>query len=201
MVRANGAAGDPTAVTPIPSAPETAPTVDQSRWFAEEVHPHDSQLKAYLRGSFPSVRDVDDLVQESYLQIWRRQLATPIRGAKSFLFKIARHLAIDSLRHGARSPIDHVADIGQLAVLDTKANAAETAVTSEELELLVIAIESLPPRCREVVILRKLRGLSQKEIALRMGITERTVEVQGTKGLHRCEEFLRERGVMRRDAS
>jgi RNA polymerase sigma-70 factor (ECF subfamily) len=126
-------------------------------------------------------------------------LATPIRSAKSFLFKIARHLAIDSLRHGARNPIDSVADFAQLAVLDTRPDAAEAAVTSEELELLLDAIESLPARCREIVILRKLRGLSQKEIALRMGITERTVEVQGTKGLDRCEEFLRHRGVIRED--
>lgn len=187
-------------MTPLPTVPETAADrVDQSRWFAEEVHPHDSQLKAYLRGSFPSVGDVDDLVQESYLQLWRRQLATPIRSAKSFLFKIARNLAIDALRHEARSPIERVADCAQLAVLDTRPNAAEDAITSEELELLLEAIESLPARCREIVILRKLRGLSQKEIALRMGITERTVEVQGTKGLHRCEEFLRQRGVIRKD--
>jgi RNA polymerase sigma factor (sigma-70 family) len=186
-------------VTLIPTAPETAQTIDQNRWFAEEVHPHDSQLKAYLRGSFPSVRDVDDLVQESYLHLWRRQLGAPIRSAKSFLFKIARNLAIDSLRHGSRNPVDSVADIAQLGVLDTRPNAAEAAITSEELELLLAAIESLPPRCREIVILRKLRGLSQKEIALRMGITERTVEVQGTKGLDRCETFLRQRGVIRKE--
>lgn len=186
-------------MTPIPTVPETGQTVDQNRWFAEEVHPHDSQLKAYLRGSFPSVRDVDDLVQESYLHLWRRQLGAPIRSAKGFLFKIARNLAIDALRHGARNPIDGVADIAGCAVLDTRPNAAEAAITSDELELLLEAIESLPPRCREIVILRKLRGLSQKEIALKMGITERTVEVQGTKGLDRCEAFLRRRGVIRKD--
>jgi hypothetical protein len=40
-------------------------------WFAEEVQPHDAQLKAYLRGAFPAVRDVEDVVQESYLRVWR----------------------------------------------------------------------------------------------------------------------------------
>jgi RNA polymerase sigma factor (sigma-70 family) len=178
---------------------ESPPAVDHQRWFADEVQPHDSQLKAYLRGSFPSVRDVDDVVQESYLHIWRRQLAAPIRSAKSFLFKIARHLAIDALRHGQRSPFDDVADLDRSSVLDTKPNAAEAACTSDELDLLLEAVDSLPARCREIVILRKLRGLSQKEIALRLGITERTVEVQGTKGLNRCEEFLRRRGLIRRN--
>jgi RNA polymerase sigma factor (sigma-70 family) len=52
--------------------------VKQESWFAEEVHTHDSQLKSYLRSSFPALRDVDDVVQESYLRIWRRQLVRPI---------------------------------------------------------------------------------------------------------------------------
>jgi len=107
-------------------------------------------------------------------------------------------LAIDTVRHNKRSPINHVADLAQIAVLDSRPNAAEAACKSEELDLLLEAIESLPPRCREIVILRKLRGLSQKEIAARLGIAEHTVEGQGGKGLDRCEEFLRQRGVIRR---
>jgi RNA polymerase sigma-70 factor (ECF subfamily) len=178
-----------------PPHPQTSPSLEQSRWFAEEVYPQDSQLKAFLRGSFPSIRDVDDLVQESYLRLWRRQLVAPLRSARTFLYTIARHLAVDALRHRACSPIADVADWTRLAVLDDKPDAAEAACTSEELDLLLEAIEALPPRCREIVILRKLRGLSQKEIARRMGITERTVEVQGTKGLDRCEQFLRRRGL------
>lgn len=177
--------------TPLCAAPE-----DHSRWFKEEVQPHGAQLKAYIHNSFPGVPDVDDVVQESYLRIWRRQLTRPVESAKSFLFKIARHLAIDTVRHHKRSPIDSVADLAALDVLDGKPNAAEAACTNEELDLLLDAIESLPPRCREIVILRKLRGLSQKEIAFKLGITERTVEVQGTKGLDRCEIFLRQRGLI-----
>ena len=199
-----------TAIVPLspvpPSAPEATASsagadlpaaTEQHRWFAHEVQPHGPQLKSYLRGAFPSVRDVDDVVQESYLHVWRRQLAMPIQSAKSFLFKVARHLAIDAMRRRSRSPFEDVADLARLDVLDSKPDAADTACTNEELDLLLDAIESLPPRCREIVILRKLRGLSQKEIAQRLGIAERTVEVQGTKGLDRCEQYLRQRGVNR----
>ena len=181
--------------------PDSTAATDHRRWFAEEVYPHGSNLKAYIRGSFPSVRDADDLVQETYLRLWRRQLVAPIQSAKHFLYKVARHLAIDSLRHHESSPIDPVADFTQLAVLDTGLDAAEAACTSEEIDLLLEAIESLPRRCREIFILRKLRGLSQKEIACHLGIAEHTVEVQGSKGLDRCEAFLRQRGVIWRNRS
>ncbi|MGH7947593.1 MAG: RNA polymerase sigma factor [Opitutaceae bacterium] len=191
----DAASGDPAVSTQ--NAPEPSPVADQTRWFAEEVHAHDSQLKSYLRGSFPSVRDVDDVVQESYLRVWRRQLLRPLASARSFLYKVARNLAIDALRRETISPVDRVSDLAALNVLDGSPNAADAACTTDELNLLLEAIESLPPRCREVVVLSKLRGLSPGEIALKLGISEGTVHVHGGKGVRRCEEFLRERGVVR----
>ncbi|MES2696465.1 MAG: RNA polymerase sigma factor [Verrucomicrobiota bacterium] len=184
----------------MPSTPESSSVPSQNRWFAAEVHAHDSHLKAYLRGAFPSIRDVDDVVQESYLRVWRRQLVQPISSAKSFLFKIAQHLAIDTLRREKRSPLESVGDLPALRVLDHAPDAAARACTNEEIELLLNAIESLPPRCRQVFILRKLHGLSQKEIAEKLGMSERTVEVQGSLGLDRCERYLRTRGVAGRTA-
>lgn len=61
-------------VSPPSTAPDQAPSVEQTqaRWFAEKVQPHDSSLKAYLRGSFPTVRDVDDTLQEMDVRLQRR---------------------------------------------------------------------------------------------------------------------------------
>jgi hypothetical protein len=77
-------------VSPPPASSESTTGVDDTRWFSEEVHAHDSQLKAYLHGRFPSVRcEVDDVVQESYLRVWRIRASQPIHSAKAFLFSIA----------------------------------------------------------------------------------------------------------------
>jgi RNA polymerase sigma-70 factor (ECF subfamily) len=171
------------------------PPTDQARWFAEEVHPHDAQLKAYLRGAFPAVRDVDDVVQESYLRIWQARAAQPIQFAQAFLFKIARHLALDHVRREKIAPFLSVGDSAASSVLEPGPNAADTATAQEKLRMLADAIEHLPARCRQVVILRKLQSVSQREVAARLGISEKTVEAQLARGLARCEHYLRRRGV------
>ncbi len=177
------------------SSPELSRATDHSSWFASEVHVHRTRLRSYLRGTFPSIRDVDDVVQESYVRVWRRHLLQPLACARSFLYKVARNLAIDALRRQAGSPIDTLPDLTRLNVASHCESPVESACTQDEMELLLEAIERLPPRCREVVILRKLHGLSPQEIASRLGISEGTVHLHGAKGVRRCEEFLRQRGL------
>jgi RNA polymerase sigma factor (sigma-70 family) len=168
-----------------------AQPAEQSRWFADQIQAHESQLKSYLHGSFPTIRDVDDVVQESYFRVWRRQLARPIKSAKAFLFQVARHLAIDSLRHERASPFADVMDLARLYVIEDRPGVVEAVCTNEEIDLLHAAIDTLPARCREIVVLRKLHGLSQKEIARTLGISESTVQVQASRGLRRCASFVR----------
>lgn len=161
-----------------------------ARWFTDEVYPHDAQLKAHLRGSFPSVRDVDDVVQDSYLRIWKARASQPIQSAKSLLFTIARRLALNVIRKNSRSPVFAVTDLDRLCVLDNAPDAARAAETAQEIELLVAAIDSLPARCREIFILRRLQSVPQKEIAARLGLSEETVQRQAANGLCRCEKFI-----------
>lgn len=169
----------------------------RTRWFEQEVHVHEGSLRAYLRGVFPSVHDVEDVVQESFLRVWRARSERSISYAKTFLFQVARHLAVDLIRHERRSPFIPVTDFEATAVMESGPNAAEQSSTRQEVALLLEAIDSLPARCREIVILRKLQGVSQKEIAARLSLSEQTVQVQVARGVKRCEKFLRHRGVGR----
>jgi RNA polymerase sigma factor (sigma-70 family) len=173
--------------------PERAASADATRWFIDEVHPHDASLKAYLRGAFPAVRDFEDVVQESYLRIWKSRAETPIQSVKAFLFTVARRLALDFIRRGRRSPVVPVKDLEGLFVLDPKSDAREAASTAEEIQVLVEAIESLPSRCREIFVFCHLEGCTQREVAHRFGLSENTVAVQSARGLQRCEKFLRDR--------
>ncbi|MDI1319527.1 MAG: sigma-70 family RNA polymerase sigma factor, partial [bacterium] len=106
---------------------------------------------------------------------------------------IARNLALDTIRRGRRSPIDGVTDLAALFVIDDRPDAASAATRQQEIELLVDAIDALPARCREIFILRKLQGVSQKDIAARLGLSEQTVQVQAARGLRRVAEDMRRR--------
>lgn len=170
--------------------------LEKERWFKDEVHTHDARLKSYLRGSFPSV-DAEDVVQESYLRTWLANASKPVRSAKAFLFTVARHLALDSIRHRKKIPIIAMPDLAALDVIDESRNAAESAAISDEIALLTDALESLPARCREIIILRKIQNIPQREVAARLAITENTVEEQVYRGIRRMEAFFIKRGVIK----
>ncbi len=175
----------------------SAPTLE--RWFAEEVQPHEPSLRGYLHGSFPKVRDVDDVVQESYLRLWRARARESVSSAKALLFHIARGVALDNGRRERISPITFDSELAAtIAVEDGAPNAADSLCSREEYTLLADAIRSLPRRCREIVIMRKLERLPQKEIARRLGISEQTVQVQVLNGVRRCGAYLARHGVQER---
>ena len=179
-----------------PATPHCGDPEDkQVRWFSEEVHPHEGRLKAFIRGSFPTLFDVDDVVQEAYVAILRTPASKPIRSVKAFLFQVARHLAIDRVRRQKISPIVPVADLQTLDLREEGMDVAELACNEEELQILAEALEKLPARCREVLIMRKLQGISQKEIAAQLGISEQTVQAQVQRGVKGCAKLLYARGL------
>jgi len=134
-------------------------------------------------------------MQESYLRIYKARTKHPIQCVRAFLFRIARNIALNLVNRERVSPIDTRADLDSLETVDSAANTAEFACAHEELHLLTQAIDSLPARCREIVILRRIKNISQKEIAARLGIKEETVEVQVARGVRRCGNYLRRHGV------
>jgi RNA polymerase sigma-70 factor (ECF subfamily) len=184
-------------VTPPTDNPVNARAVDHAQWFADEVQPHGSSLQAYLRGAFPAVRDPEDVVQESFLRLWKLGAVQPIRSAKAFLFKVARNLALDTVRRARISPITAVPDLAALPVMEETADVTKAACAREEIALLAEALDALPPRCREIILLRKFQNLPQKEVAARLGISELTVQEQVYRGVRRLEKILVKRGVIR----
>lgn len=168
---------------------------ESANWFAREVQPHEPALRAYLRSQYSSLSDHDDVVQETYVRLLRARERGPIASVRGLLFATARNAARDLLRRRAVAKAVPIAENDLGCVFDEAPDVSETVSRRQESDLLAAAIAELPPRCREILVLRKFENLSHREIAQRLGIAEHTVEAQLTKALHRCEEFFARHGL------
>jgi len=147
-------------------------------------------LRSWLRSRFPADFDIDDVVQESFVRVLRAREAGAIQSPKAFLFATARNLALGRVRRQQIAGEESLAEIEALDILDEGADVSEEVARAQDLELLTKAIQSLPARCRQIITLRKLYGVSQKDIATQLGISEHTVEAQGTIGLRKLAEYF-----------
>jgi len=186
------------AASHVPCAPSGLLAAGENvRWFKEEIRPHERELRAYLRGRFPSLRDVDDLVQETYARLLRARDGGSATLTRAYLFVVARNVALDLIRRSQVVTVESLGDLAQLSVVEERPDAAETLSHEQELQLLADAMRALPPRCREILTLRRIEGRSHREIAEKLGIAEGTVNAQLAIGLMRCREYLCAHGVAR----
>lgn len=152
-------------------------------WFVSEILVHEASLAAYLRRCWPRPDELHDLRQEVYVRVYEAAGKTLPSMPKSFLFATARHLMTDRLRRARVVRIDPVGDPDAWNVLVDECSPERWCGGRQVLARLARALDRLPDRCREVVWLRRVEELSQKEVAVRMGISEKTVEKHLAKGI------------------
>jgi RNA polymerase sigma factor (sigma-70 family) len=165
---------------------------DRNTWLAKEVLVHERALRGYLGRFFSEPSDVQDAVQETYARILSLPDATrsTVHNWHAFLFTTARNIALDRLRRRRIVSLDALAEIDSVHVMDERPTAYEELSARQELTMLADTIATLPDRCRQVFTLRKLYGMSQKEIASHLGISESTVEKHVATGVRLCAERM-----------
>ncbi len=153
------------------------------RWFIDEILVHEQALVHYLARHWPRREDIPDLRQDIYARVYAAAgKALPLQ-PKAFLFATARHLLTDRVRRGKVVSIEPMGDLEPLNVLVDDVSPERWCGGRQVLKRLSDAFDHLPDRCREVVWLRRVEHLSQKEVAARLGITEKTVEKHIAKGM------------------
>jgi RNA polymerase sigma-70 factor (ECF subfamily) len=170
-------------------------TDELSAWFVEQVLPLEGMLERFLRRNWRDMDEIADLRQEVYARVYDGCARSRPDSAQAFVLTTARNLLIDRARRAQIVSIETYADMDALAPTLDELSPERHLAARSELKLLQIALDLLPARCREVVELRKIEGLSQREVATRMGITEDTVERQVSKGVRALALALQATGL------
>lgn len=148
----------------------------RAEWLARQILPHEPVLRAWLgRQAWPGI-DTDDLVQESYAVLAGLAQVDHIDNPRAYLFRTAHSLALQHIRRQRIVSIQAVADLEQLEVAAEAPLQDRVLSDRQELQRLADAIAALPARCGEVFRLRKVDGLSQRDVAQALGLSESTVE-------------------------
>jgi RNA polymerase sigma factor (sigma-70 family) len=159
-------------------------------WFVREILPLEAALTQYLHHNWRNKSEIPDLRQDIYVRVYEAARREIPERAKAFLFATARNLMINYIRDESVVPIEAVADLDALAIAVDAPGPDRSVMARDTLRRLQLALNRLPRRCREAVLLRKVDGLSICEIALRMGIAEKTVKCHLTDGMRALADIL-----------
>jgi len=160
----------------------------------------DSFLHAFLRFRSRLARtvarivqpdDIEDIVQETFLRCYRATAKTTVRHPRSFMLTTARNLALNHVARADNRLTGKVDSFDDSAVpLYQEAPTESDPEVHERFLMLCRAVRSLPVQCRRAFVLKKVYGLSRKEIATYMDLSESTVQKHIAKGMVMCAEYV-----------
>lgn len=164
------------------------------------IERHFAVVYSYVYRFVRTVPAAEDVTQEVFIKVWKQlHRFKPGMGLRPWLFRIARNTAIDYLRKKKAIPLSAFEDpdgfdkftTGSEAILiDTTVNTLEEAMEREDKMLLSAAVQELPLRYREVVLLRAEQGLTFEEIAQVLKKPINTVKSLYRRGLVQLHQII-----------
>lgn len=161
-----------------------------SAWFIREIVPLEAQLMQYLRHNWRNASEIVDLRQEVYVRVLQAARERIPDNAPRFLFACARNLLIDLVRREQIVPIEAIPDLETLGVATDAPGPDRAAAARHELRRFVSVLDRLPARAREAVTLAYFEGLSGKEIAERMGVSQSAASQHLANGVLMLTDIL-----------
>jgi RNA polymerase sigma factor (sigma-70 family) len=153
------------------------------------------KLRLSLGRILSSPQDIDDVVQETYLRAVASNTSNLIRDPEAYLFRASRNIALNGMsrlykRLEVALPVE---DFEYLSDLIEENPLEDEFAIKKQFAEFCLAVSDLPMQCRKVFVLRKVYGLSQIEIAKKLGISVSTVESHITKGMMRTRQSMSKR--------
>lgn len=154
--------------------------------MAREIVPHEPTVRAWLRRARTSPEDIDEIVQETYCRLAALETVEHIASPISYFHSTARNLLARRLRRQRIVPMEALVQVDSYQ--DDGPSPEDLAVARMAHRTMLSLIDDLPERCARIVRLRKIEGLSQRDIAVQLGTTEKAIEKQVWLGVRLLRE-------------
>jgi RNA polymerase sigma factor (sigma-70 family) len=154
------------------------------------------ECRASLRravGRIVKPHDIEDIVQETFIRSYEAAGKSSIQHPRSFMFKTARNLALNHISCAESRLTRTIEDFSDSDVFPSTEPLESSYEAREQYLLFCSAVRQLPVQCRRAFLLKKVYGLSQKEIAEYLGISQSTAEKHIAKGMLICRQYMRVR--------
>lgn len=152
-----------------------------------------ARLSRFLVSMVPP-RDVEDIIQETYVRMCKVENKTLIKDSESFMFRTARNLALDYLKLAETRLTSGVDNVDEILLEEYDPTFGQIA-SDEEFGLFCAAIRELPKQSQRAFILKKVYGYSLKEIMLEMDLGQPTVESHIVSAMKKCVQYMRNHNV------
>jgi RNA polymerase sigma factor (sigma-70 family) len=152
----------------------------------EIIRRHHSALIKFLRRRLSVADDAEDVAQETYIRMMKYEGSSELNSPSAMLFRIAVNVAND---HGRAAVARHAAkhsDVQDFEIASELPSAERELLASQTFEIVLAAIEELPPKCRQVFLLSRASDMTYPEIAVHCGISVKMVEKHISKAIAHC---------------
>ena len=152
--------------------------------------PHEAGMRGWLARRGIAECDIDDIVQETYAKLVALPSIEAIRDARTYTYQVAWSVHITNLRKSNVIPIKAIPQFEQANIAAPEPSPEQVVGDRGELEQLARALAKLPERCRAVFMARRVEGLSHRETAQKLGISEKTVEKHMARGIRHLMDIF-----------
>lgn len=144
--------------------------------------------------SIVSSDDIEDIVQEAFIKSYEAELKQEIRYERTYMLRTVKNLALNHVNQAASQRNENPDNMDALPH-ELVGHSLEKHVESKERFLhFCKATDTLSPEVKKVFLLKKVYGMSQKDIAELTGLSQSTVEKHVAKGVLQCAAFLKQVG-------
>lgn len=165
---------------------------DLAKWVGTEILPHERDLRLWLQRRFVAAEEVEDIVQECYCRLARVPEVARIAEPRAYLFTVARNIALEHRRRASVVRLETLSGTGEMQAGIDFLSPERILAARQDVGRLQSALATLSDRARRIFVMRKVEGLSQREIAEALGVSESVVENDASRSLRAVLRLMTE---------